>query len=329
MNEMTWKRPKWVLFLSAALAALLLFLAFRGIDWQQLVDTLRRGRIELLGMGFAIISFSVFLRGLRWRGLLGAELRLPAPAVFWGVSVGYLGNSFLPARAGDLVRCTLIGYHSPISKSYVLATLLTERVIDTCFLIIVSLVSLSFIHNLPGWIDTALLMLTFAAVGGLGILLLAHRLRGAATSFLVRLPLPEKGRAYAASVMEQFIRGTQAFQHRQRLIVFLGFTAIIWSCDMLSILVIAQAFDLTLTGFQAFFLLAALGLSSAVPSTPGYVGVYQFVAVTVLEPFGIARADALVFILAFQGISYLVFILWGTIGLWRLNNGQATNYRSL
>ena len=42
--------------------------------------------------------------------------------------------------------------------------------------------------------------------------------------------------------------------------------------------------------------LAALGLASAAPSTPGYVGIYQFVAVSVLAPFGFVREQALVFV---------------------------------
>jgi hypothetical protein len=65
-------------------------------------------------------------------------------------------------------------------------------------------------------------------------------------------------------------------------------------------------------------LLAALGLSSALPSTPGYVGVYQFVAVSVLTPFGFTQSQALVFILAYQAVNYAVICVWGLLGLWRL-----------
>ncbi len=69
----------------------------------------------------------------------------------------------------------------------------------------------------------------------------------------------------------------------------------------------------------SFVLLAAWGLSSAVPSTPGYVGVYQFVAVTVLTPFGISKADALAFILISQILGYLIFGFWGILSLWQFN----------
>jgi hypothetical protein len=71
---------------------------------------------------------------------------------------------------------------------------------------------------------------------------------------------------------------------------------------------------------RAMILIAALGLSSAVPSTPGYVGVYQFVAVTVLAPLAIDRADALAIVLLLQAAIYLVMIIAGLAGLAQLRN---------
>jgi uncharacterized membrane protein YbhN (UPF0104 family) len=64
---------------------------------------------------------------------------------------------------------------------------------------------------------------------------------------------------------------------------------------------------------QAFVLLAGLGLSSAIPSTPGYVGIYQFVAIEILEPFGISSSDALAFILFIQITNLLALVVWGII----------------
>ena len=68
----------------------------------------------------------------------------------------------------------------------------------------------------------------------------------------------------------------------------------------------------------SLLLLASLGLASAAPSTPGYVGIYQFVAVTVLAPFGFSRDAALAYIIAAQAVIYAVVIVWGALGLWAL-----------
>ncbi len=69
---------------------------------------------------------------------------------------------------------------------------------------------------------------------------------------------------------------------------------------------------------QAFILLAALGLASALPSTPGAVGIFQLVAVTILIPFGFSRDSALAYILVAQAGGYFVITVWGTIGIWQL-----------
>ena len=49
---------------------------------------------------------------------------------------------------------------------------------------------------------------------------------------------------------------------------------------------------------------------------PGYVGIYQFVAVSILTPFGFGRSDAIAYILMIQAVSYVLVALWGSIGFW-------------
>jgi glycosyltransferase 2 family protein len=61
-------------------------------------------------------------------------------------------------------------------------------------------------------------------------------------------------------------------------------------------------------------------LGSALPSTPGYVGIYQFVAVSVLVPFGFTKTNAIAYILLAQAMQYVLFSFWGPIALWRSRN---------
>jgi hypothetical protein len=68
----------------------------------------------------------------------------------------------------------------------------------------------------------------------------------------------------------------------------------------------------------AIIVLAALGLASSLPSTPGYLGIYQFVAVSVLPPFGVTAAAALAFVLLLQAVIYLVSIVFGVLGVFAL-----------
>jgi uncharacterized membrane protein YbhN (UPF0104 family) len=89
--------------------------------------------------------------------------------------------------------------------------------------------------------------------------------------------------------------------------------------DGLSIIIGAGIISQHLNLGQALILLSALGLSSAIPSTPGYIGVYQFAAVSVLVPFGFSKPQALAFILISQVLNYLIISFFGLLGLWHLN----------
>lgn len=117
---------------------------------------------------------------------------------------------------------------------------------------------------------------------------------------------------------QQFLTGLKSLHSFKRIVQFIGLTGLIWLMDALGAISLGYILKIPLLLQQAFVLLAALGLSSAIPSTPGYVGVYQLVAVTTLVPFGVSQADALAYILISQIINFLVVVFWGLISLGQL-----------
>lgn len=312
------RTSRWSLIVSGLLAAVLLFLALRGVAWHDMFLTIRHARVEYLAFAFVVLTFSYLLRALRWRVLLSAEQALPLSMVFWATLVGYLGNSFLPARAGEIIRSVAISRNSRISTSYVLATAITERVMDVLVLVIISFMALVSLQHLPIWLSTAMRLMGMLGLVGVVSLFMVPRLEGMLKWLLGRLSLPVRVAAQAARFLEQFLLGMRAFQHPIRAVSFAGLAALIWCCDALMALQVAYALNLQLLFPQALLLLAALGLASAAPSTPGYVGIYQFVAVTILSPFGFSQSQSLAYIITFQAVSYVVVLVWGLLGLWRV-----------
>jgi glycosyltransferase 2 family protein len=310
--------PRWFLVVSVFLALLLLALALRGADLAEMLATARRAKFEYLLLAGATLTVAIFIRGLRWRLLLGAERPVDASTCFWATSVGYLGNSILPARAGEVVRTVLLSQRTGISLSYVLATAMTERLLDAVALVLISLLTLRVVAGMPPWLLTAATTLgVFGAIGSFALLGLPT-LEPLARRALIRLPLSDRWRSLLERIVAQFLQGARSLRRPRRALCFLGLTATIWLADAVVALEIARAIDAQLGLPEALLLLAALGLASAAPSTPGYVGIYQFVAVTILVPVGFSQSAALVYILAFQVVIYAVVGVWGGIGLWRL-----------
>jgi hypothetical protein len=309
------RRNLWLTLFTFGLAALLLYLALRGVNWKAFLATLRQGRYYLLPLLFIWSSLNYFQRAMRWRVLLSAEQRIRPLTVFWANMSGYLGNSFLPARAGELVRSAALGQKTGINTSFILATALTERLLDVIALVLISVLALLSLPQLSLALASALRGM--AVIGGLGLLvvLLAPRLSGFFLRLLAILPFPSSWRPRLENLLLRFLDGMRSLQNPGRAASFVALTAFIWLADGLGSMLGAYILRLHLTLPQALLLLAGLGLSSAIPSTPGYVGVYQFAAVMVLAPFGFSKSDALAYILVAQAFNYIVVTVWGLPGL--------------
>ena len=169
----------------------------------------------------------------------------------------------------------------------------------------------------PGWLSGA--MRPFAIVGLVGTLIIAlvPLLGSVGRLAIQRAPMPDAWRPKVASAFEHGLRGVAAFHDAGRLAMFIALTVLIWSLDAVGAIVGAGALGFEMPIAAAFLLIVGLSMGGALPSTPGYVGIYQFVAVTVLAPFGFSRTDAITYILVAQVLGYLVIGFWGSLALWR------------
>jgi len=308
--------------LSFLLAGVLLYFSLRGVDWGRVGRIIAAAQWRYLAAAGAITSFSYFLRSLRWRILLNTETWFSVGTVFWANMAGYLGNNFLPARAGELIRSFLISSRSSLSKTYVLTTALGERLMDVIALVLWSSLVLLGVNPKPGWMqDLSKTMAIVAGAGAVSILLLPHT-GGMVENVLRRIPLPPGLRDRLLRLAGQILLGLRAFHNWRRLTGFVLLTVVIWTSDAIWIIAAARSLGLTISFRVALLLLTALGLGSALPSTPGYVGIYQFVAVTVLTPFGIGRDEALAFILVLQVLGSVMVLAFGLPGLYRLKKAK-------
>jgi uncharacterized protein (TIRG00374 family) len=263
----------------------------------------------------------MFLRALRWRILLNAEGSVGVSAAFWATSAGLFGNNFLPARAGELIRTYILSEQCGLTKAYVLATALSERIADAIVLAVMSAVVLLTFPPPPGWLAGAAKPVAILGLLGAAAIAVLPLLGSAGRAVIARAPLPRSLKPRLVTAMEQGLRGLRGFHDGRRLARFVGLAAVVWFLDAAGTVIGGAALGLRITPPAAFLLIAGLSLGSALPSTPGYVGIYQFVAVSVLTPFGLSRADAIAFILVTQALGYLIVGFWGSLGLLRHRRG--------
>jgi glycosyltransferase 2 family protein len=311
----------WSWALALAIAGVLLYLALRGVDWRRVGQIIVRADPGYLLGSLVSACLAIFLRALRWRVILNATAHFRVSTVFWATSAGYLGNNFLPARAGEVIRSVMLSRCSPLSSAYVFTTALTERLMDAIALVLFAALAVLSLDAVPRWIlDLSRTVAVVAGAGAVALLALPH-VETRVIALLRRVPLPAQWGEHASGVAAQCFQGLRAFHDVRRFGSFILLTLLVWATDVCGLMLGTRALGMTVPVPVALLLLAGLGLGSGLPSTPGYVGIYQFVAVTVLMPFGFRRDDALAYILVAQALSYIVISGTGLIGL--------AKYRSL
>jgi uncharacterized protein (TIRG00374 family) len=303
----------WVV--SLALAAVFLYYSLRGIDWRQVWGTLRGAQPPLVAAAAGLSCLALFLRSFRWRVLLSAQGQVSVAQAFWATAAGYLGNNVLPARAGEVIRSLMISSSSGMSRTFVLTTALSERMVDAIALITISAVVLLIVPLQAGWMMKAARPFALLGLVGVAAIALLPMFETFWFRLLGRLPVPERLRGAVEGILRQVLQGIRSFHDAGRLASFLLLTAVIWLLDALVTVTLARSLGIIIPLPVAFLLVAGLGLGSALPSTPGYVGVYQFVAVKVLTPFGLTNSQAIAYIFLFQAMNYAVILFWGLLGL--------------
>ncbi len=314
-------RLAWLI--AMPLAAILLYFSFRGVEWRRVWTIVCGCRIPFLLAALCIGTLSYVVRAWRWRVLLNAqEKQLGFATVLWASSAGYLGNNFLPARAGELVRTGMISARSHISKSYVFTTAMTERVVDAIVIVLIgSFVALG-LGQKPAWLERVSAVAAAATILGALCLAILPKINGLAHGAIGRVPLSPALQARLRRIADNVTAAMHGFRNPSRFVRFLLLTGAIWLLDANAAMMVARALQMHLSLAVALLLSTGMAVGSALPSTPGAVGIVQFVAVTVLTPFHFTRTDAIAYILVAQAAGYVVITSLGLLGVWRYRAGS-------
>jgi uncharacterized membrane protein YbhN (UPF0104 family) len=235
------------------------------------------GQIEALLGALGVYAAAMAIRGERWWRILRYQGAESTRADAYGLTVvGYMGNSVLPARAGDAIRAYLQSARSGASIRSVLGTLVAERVLD---LIVLLSLFVTLVYGVLNGIDApggGRVALPLAIGAGLGLCV--------AVVWIIarRHPRGRRLLAYLAPVM----RATRDLRSRHGALM-LAITAAIWSAEATVYLLTGEAVGLNLSPLDALYLLAVAGVFVLIPSGPGYLGTFELALV-----FGLNAIDA-------------------------------------
>ena len=284
-------------------SALFLWLAIRNADLDAVGDALAEARLGFVLLAVLVLGVGYGFQSARWRRIADApQLRLRA---FYGMLLGGLAcNNVLPVRIGEFLRAGWLSRDAPMPGGRAFGSVVLDRVCDIVTLAAFFLISLQAVAS-AAWLVRLAVGALLAVLAISGALVLA-RVYAARRKGVVPKP---RGRVV------QILRDTVAMLGepigRRRAATWIGLTACTWTLSALASALVARSIGIELAPLEAVFLTSALALGVAIPSSPGYVGTYQWVGVAALGVLDVPVEQALAFTILMQASWYVPTTLVG------------------
>jgi uncharacterized protein (TIRG00374 family) len=265
----------------------------------------------------------VLSRAQRWVELLGPPSLISQS--FWAQGIGFLFTNLFPLRLGEPARVLIMAERSVMPIAQVTATALVERLLDVATMVFLLVVVLFWLPVPEAIIRAGI---TLGAIGLLGIALLFAAVRYYEHSeqllqfieLRLRLRLPFVGGL--TSRWREMVTGFSRFTQPGTALRVIGWSLVSWGCSLGVYWCVIRAFQREGTLLEATFMMVSLGFAVAVPSSPGFIGVFQYVGQQALVvPFGqkYSLSSAFAITVTAHLTYYLFTTLLGIVGLWQLD----------
>ena len=293
-----------------------LWLLGRGVDIRTLWQAIARLSLPILALALAFLTIDYAFRIVRWWWMLRAFApHLPLGACAWPFLTSIAVNNVMPLRAGDALR--VFGFRrqlrSPAAR--VLGTLVIERILD--FIVLIGFFFVGLFGLPPGkfperFIHLAAWLAGSCVVVVLALVLLAPRLAGLARRIEATPAVARrKWAAAAAGHGLQLIDVMTVLQSPLRLIFLLGLSVMAWSFEGAAFATVAKAVNSGAGASGSWFAMATGTLATLIPSSPGYIGTFDYFAAQGLEAYGSPSAVAVAFALTVHAILWAPLTIAG------------------
>ena len=294
MNKKIKSALKIIIFFSIGIG--LFYLAYRGQDFSVLWQEIKSIKWSWIVLSIIFGVVGHYSRALRWSLMLEPLGYKPKNVnLFSSVMIMYLSNMAIP-RSGEFVRCGIINRYEKIPFSQSLGTVITERIADMTFFLILTVivfltqsgVIMNFLNDNPQIMSRIesfekyipLIIAVCVALMAAGFFAVKYAIKKNLFS------LGEK----INSVIKNFKEGIFTIMKMKKKWQFLAHTFFINFVYFLDTYLPFQAFSCTenVSASDALTVFV-LGTYGVVVPSPGGMGTWHFLTIELLALYGITR----------------------------------------
>ena len=324
------------------ISAAALYLAFRNVPFTELIGYFATINYIWVLPSIIIVVLCFFIRALRWRIILESSRKISLIRAYHPMIIGFMMNCVLPGRVGELARPVILKKKENIPFATGLATVAAERVFDICFLVLFLVLTFSVVKIDP---DLKMVIGTyefsretlegvFSGMVKLGILMIAgialisiNKIQQLVNRLIMKIPdlFFFAGRRFRATLSDKFCRPLTGFveniargfyliRYPKKLLVCFILSFLVWGLHALSYYIFSIGSPgISLTFMEMSAHMVILMFIIALPSVPGFWGLWEAGGIFALSLFGIATKDAAGFTLVNHAIQMFPIIIMGFV----------------
>lgn len=302
-----------------ALSAVLLWWTLRDVSLSTVWSELRRSDLPLLLVA-AFLGTVIFpIRALRWRTILRPIADVPLGPLWRSTAIGMMVNNVVPARAGEIARAFALTRESAVPFSTAIASLAVDRIFDALTVLLLASVAMldpSFPSNvtiagqpLSNWAAGSGLLVVVAMAGLYSLVFFPVYLVRLFELFARKVApaIEERGR----QALFAFSEGLSVLRNPGHFLAVLAWAILHWLVNALAFWIGMKAVGIQVPYSAVLFIQALIALGVAVPSAPGFFGLFEKLAVVSLALFAVGAPAATSWAIGYHILSFIPITIIG------------------
>ena len=308
-------RNHWLVLIGLLVSAVLTWLVVDRLDWPVFRAALDMVTVTPLVLAMLVMIGGIVARGFRWMLIVMGK---PAHRAYFlrATCLGYLGNTILPLRAGEVLRILAVNRLTDIALAKAMAGAVADRLLDAIMLgvllsIVVAVHGAAVVDIEVNAAGVTLVAAGFTVV--VAAVTWGRHWRGP-VGWLVNW-LPDRA---GASIIRWYVEMVPIFvtlREFRGLAVAGALTALATAIDLLAIWLVMTAFGWHMNLTAAVTVVVFLNVGGLVPAAPGYIGIFQVACIFALGLFGVVESEAVAYSVVFQLLVIFLLIVLGAMAM--------------
>jgi uncharacterized protein (TIRG00374 family) len=278
-------------------------------DWVNLKSAFSQFSYASFIVAIAIYLSGFIPRALRWKIMMNRV----QPINFYNsgeiIIMGYASNNLLPFRLGEFVRAGMAKKITSASFTGALGSIFAERIIDGATIVLMLMLSARYL--LQDISTDIQLLLNFGTIlfGGAIVVLFAMALcTDKIRPFILKIPVPK-----VPELVMKVLEALSFFKSPGQALSVLLISIIIWSVEGFMFGWLLSEIQVENAWIAGFFTMAIVNLGILLPSTPGYLGIFQAATVIAFLALGLPKDEGIAYGFVIHAAQYFPITLLGIV----------------